>query len=155
VPATTTQVRQRAAARRDALARQQKLNEERQRRDEQELDLAADFAVFSEECETARAAVRAAELALGRIVDTLIGGLRIRYERAAQLLDTTEDELKRLRQVATGGTDESAPPAIGASTRPVRRARGRPPRPPSPAPAARSPDADGDQDDLGGHTGAA
>jgi chromosome segregation ATPase len=119
VPATTIQVRNRAAARRNALARQQKLNEERARRDAQELDLAADFAVVSAECDTARAAVRAAEVSLGRIVDTLIGELRIRYDRAATLLDTAEDELKRLRQVATDSTSDPGP----ATTRPQSGSR--------------------------------
>lgn len=99
-PATSAQVRRRQAARKQALARQQKLNEERRRRDEQELEIAAEFAVLLEECDAARAALNDAEAAMGRLVDTLVGDLRVRYHRAAQLLVTPEDELKRLRQAA-------------------------------------------------------
>jgi hypothetical protein len=151
--ATSTQVRQRSAARRTVLARQQKLNEERQRRDEQELDLAAEFAVLSEECAAARAAVHAAELALGRVVDTLIGGLRIRYDRAAQLLDTAEDELKRLRQVAADATGNPAPPQT-PSPRTARKARTRPAQRPTPPPRDESespadPDHRGDLEGAG------
>jgi hypothetical protein len=128
--ATSTQVRRRSAARRTVLARQEKLNAERRRRDDQELDLAADYAVLSEECDAARAAVHAAELALGRLVDTLIGELRIRYDRAAQLLDTPEDELKRLRQAATDNPARTEAPSV----RPARQTRTRPARSASPAP---------------------
>jgi hypothetical protein len=152
---TTTKVRGRAAARRNALQRQQKLNAERARRDEQELDLAADFAVASGEADVARAAVRAAELALGRVVDSLIGGLRIRYERAAVLLDTAEDELRRLRQIATDATGEPTPPATRPAGRTGRRARTRP-APATAAPETPTGAADGDQlGDPGTDAGAA
>lgn len=99
------------------MARQQKLNEERRRRDEQEIELAADYDLRRDDWETARAAVHAAELAMGGVVDALIGDLRIRYPRAAQLLDTPEDELKRLRQLAT----ENTPRQPVATTRPRQR----------------------------------
>lgn len=99
-PATSAQVRRRQAARRDALERQRKLNEERRRRDEAEVDLAAEFAVWNQECAVARDAVVTAEVAMGRVVDRMIGELRIRYPRAAQLLEMPEDELRRLRQLA-------------------------------------------------------
>lgn len=152
---TTTKVRGRTAARRNAVQRQQKLNEERARRDEKELDLAADFAVHSEEAEAARASVRAAELALGKVVDSLIGGLRIRYERAAVLLDTAEDELRRLRQLATDVTAAPTPPATQPAGRPGRRARTRPAVPAAPAPETAG-RADRDQrDDPGTDAGAA
>lgn len=142
--ATTTQVRGRTAARRKALARLQKLNEERERRDAQELDLATAFALGTDEVIAARAAVRAAELALGQIVDTLIGELRIRYDRAAHLLDTPEDELRRLRQVATDKpAADQAPTSPRAPARPGRRGRARPTSPTAPAPEA--------PDDRGGH----
>lgn len=81
------------------MERQQKLNEDRRRRDEEEIDLAADFALHAGDCAAARDAVYAAELAMGRLVDTLIGDWRVRYPRAAQLLDKPEDELRRLRQL--------------------------------------------------------
>lgn len=145
MPATTIQVRNRAAARRNALARQQKLNEERARRDAQEVDLAADFAVLSAECETARAAVRAAEISLGGIVDILIGELRIRYDRAAQLLDTDEDELKRLRQLATDSTGDPKPAPTRPPTRSPRRTRTRPSSAPASSPVPPGPDTDRDQ----------
>jgi hypothetical protein len=106
-PATSVQVRRRQAMRRDALERQRKLNAERRRRDEAEVDLAADFAVWHEECAAARDAVRAAESAMGRVVDRMIGELRVRYPRAAQLLEVTEDELRRLRQLAADPTSSS------------------------------------------------
>lgn len=98
--------------RRQVLERQRKLNEERRRRDEAEVDLAAEFAVWHEECATARAAMRAAELAMGRVVDRMIAELRIRYPRAAQLLEMPEDELRRLRQLTT----DSAPTAKDSGT---------------------------------------
>jgi hypothetical protein len=82
------------------LERQRKLNEDRRRRDEEEIDLAADFALHADNLAAAREAVHAAELAMGRLVDTLIGEWRVRYPRAAQLLDQPEDELRRLRQLA-------------------------------------------------------
>lgn len=99
-PATSAQVRRRQAARRNALARQQRLNEERRRRDELEIELAADFALADEECAAAREAVAAAELAMGHLVERMIGELRVRYPRAAELLEMPEDELRRLRQLA-------------------------------------------------------
>jgi hypothetical protein len=100
-PATSAQVRQRQAARRNALERQQQLNEERRRRDELEIELAADFALSYEESRAAQEAVAAAELAMGRLIDRMVGELRVRYQRAAQLLEVPEDELRRLRQLAT------------------------------------------------------
>jgi hypothetical protein len=123
-PATSAQVRRRQAARKQALERQQKLNEERRRRDEQELELAAEFAVLMEECEAARSAVQAAEASMGRVVDSMIGELRIRYQRAARLLLSSEDELKRLRLVATDvtsrPTDDAAKAAARDAARPER-----------------------------------
>lgn len=98
-PATSAQVRRRQAARRNALARQKSLNEERRRRDELEIELAADFALANEECAAAREAIAAAELAMGLLVERMIGELRVRYPRAAQLLAVPEDELRRLRQL--------------------------------------------------------
>lgn len=152
---TTTKVRGRTAARRNAVQRQQKLNAERARRDEQELDLAADFAVLSGEADVARAAVNAAELALGRVVDSLIGGLRIRYERAAVLLDTAEDELRRLRQLATDAAGEPTPAATRPAGRTGRRTRTRPAPPATPTPETPGRAADGDQrDDPGTDTDA-
>jgi len=127
-PATSAQVRRRQAARKQALARQQRLNEERRRRDEQELELAAEFAVLMEECEAARAAVQAAEASMGRVVESMIGELRIRYQRAAQLLATPEDELKRLRLISVDGGRETATDAdasVAVDSKPVRA--GRPP----------------------------
>lgn len=106
-PATSSQVRKRQAARRTALARQQKLNEERRRRDEDEIELAADFALHADECAAARDALYAAELAMGRLVDTLIGEWRVRYPRAAQLLDKPEDELRRLRQLVADSLQDN------------------------------------------------
>lgn len=110
-PATSAQVRRRQAARRNALARQQRLNEERRRRDELEIELAADFTLANEECVAAREAVAAAELAMGRLVERMIGELRVRYPRAAELLEVPEDELRRLRQLAADAArnTESAP----------------------------------------------
>jgi hypothetical protein len=112
-PATSAQVRRRQAARRKALARQQELNEERRRRDEHELEIAAEFAVLLEECDAARAAQSNAEKEMGRLVDTLIGDLRIRYHRASQLLVTSEEELKRLRQVAADLTTAQPDSELG------------------------------------------
>lgn len=106
-PATSTQVRRRHAARREALKRQQVLNEERRQRDELEVELAADFALVRQEWVEARAAVMAAELEMGRVVNRMID-LRVRYPRAAQLLEMPEDELRRLRQLVADsiqGTD--------------------------------------------------
>ena len=103
-PATSAQVRRRQAVRRDALQRQQKLNEERRRRDEVEVELAADFALLNQEATAAQEAVIAAELAMGRVVDRMISELRVRYPRAAQLLEVSEDELRRLRHLAAEST---------------------------------------------------
>jgi hypothetical protein len=106
-PATSTQVRRRQAARREAAKRQQVLNEERRQRDELEVELAADFALFRQEWVEARAALAAAELEMGRVVNRMID-LRVRYPRAAQLLEMPEDELRRLRQLVADsiqGTD--------------------------------------------------
>lgn len=106
-PATSTQVRRRLAARREAAKRQQVLNEERRQRDELEVELAADFALSHQEWVQARAAVAAAELEMGRVVNRMIE-LRVRYPRAAQLLEMPEDELRRLRQLVADsiqGTD--------------------------------------------------
>jgi hypothetical protein len=110
-PATSTQVRRRQAARREAAKRQQVLNEERRQRDELEVELAADFALFRQEWVQARAALVAAELEMGRVVNRMID-LRVRYPRAAQLLEMPEDELRRLRQLVADsiqGTD--SPPS--------------------------------------------
>lgn len=117
-PASSTQVRRRQALRREALARQQRLNEERRRRDAQEVDVAADFAVALEEYSAARDAVAAAELAMGRLVDVLIGELRVRYQRAAQLLDVPEDELRRLRQLSCEPAQIRSPRDHTPSTEP-------------------------------------
>ncbi|OLF13486.1 hypothetical protein [Actinophytocola xanthii] len=91
------------------MERQRKLNEERRRRDEAEVELAADFAVWNEECAAARDAVVTAEVAMGRVVDRLIGELRVRYPRAAQLLEMPEDELRRLRQLAAESASRAEP----------------------------------------------
>lgn len=110
--------------RRQALERQRKLNEERRRLDEAEADLAADFAVQQEECVVARDAMRAAELAMGRVVDRMIGELRIRYPRAAQLLEMPEDELRRLRQLATDPTSTATVTGTdGGDKKKTRKAR--------------------------------
>jgi hypothetical protein len=103
------------------LERQQELNAERRRRDERELELAAEFAVLSEDCDAARAALTAAEVAMGRVVDGLIGELRVRYPRAAQLLQVPEEELRRLRllsseQVSPARKTESDTNAVPATT---------------------------------------
>lgn len=109
--------------RRQALERQRKLNEERRRLDEAEVDLAADFAVRREECVSARDAMHAAELAMGRVVDRMIGELRIRYPRAAQLLEIPEDELRRLRQLATDPTPGTKAARTAADDRKTRKAQ--------------------------------
>lgn len=117
------------------MERQQKLNEERRRRDEEEIDLAADFALHADECAAARDAVYAAELAMGRLVDTLIGEWRVRYPRAAQLLDKPEDELRRLRQlVADSLQDKESRSGRGGS-----RSNERAPKNGSPARRAAQP----------------
>jgi hypothetical protein len=109
-PATSAQVRRRQAARRRAVERQRQLNEERRQRDELELELAADFALSHEEYLAAKDAVHAAEVAMGRLVDRMIGELRLRYPRAAQLLEIPEDELRRLRQVAAAPDQRTGTP---------------------------------------------
>ena len=57
----------------------------------------------------ARDAVVTAEVAMGRVVDRMIGELRIRYPRAAQLLEMPEDELRRLRQLAAESASLTEP----------------------------------------------
>jgi hypothetical protein len=59
------------------------------------------------------------------VVAALIGDLRIRYPRAAQLLDTPEDELKRLRQLATENAHgkPAAPNGPRPSVEPIARGR--------------------------------
>jgi hypothetical protein len=115
-PATSAQVRRRQAARRRAVERQRQLNEERRQRDELELELAADFALSHEECVTAKESVQAAEVAMGRLVDRMIGELRLRYPRAAQLLEIPEDELRRLRQLVTEPPQRTRSPRGGSRT---------------------------------------
>lgn len=132
-PATSAQVRRRQAARRNALERQQQLNEERRRRDELEIELAADFALSYEEYRAAQEAVAAAELVMGRVIDRMVGELRVRYQRAAQLLEVPEDELRRLRQLATDAaqnTDSAHQARTSPGQRPkpgmpIRRGTGR------------------------------
>jgi hypothetical protein len=101
--------------------RQRVLNEERRRRDEAEVELAADFAVWNEECAAARDAVRVAELAMGRLIDRMIGELRIRYPRAAQLLEMPEDELRRLRQLTADPTSTAKDPGANRGDRKKRK----------------------------------
>jgi hypothetical protein len=101
-PSTSAQIRRRQALRREALVRQRHLNEQRRLRDEAEIDLTADFALLAQESAAAREAASAAELAMGRVVDRMIGELKVRYPRAAQMLEMPEEELRRLRQLTTG-----------------------------------------------------
>jgi hypothetical protein len=99
-PTTSAQVKRREAARKTALARQDSLEENKRRRDQQELDLAIEFLEAGDDRTNALRALRATEIRMGRAVDSLVGELRISYTRAATLLATPVAELKRLRHLA-------------------------------------------------------
>jgi hypothetical protein len=107
-PTTSAQVKRREAARKTALARQDSLEENKRRRDQQELDLAIEFMEADDDRTNALRALRAAEIRMGHAVNTLIGELRISYSRAAHLLARPATELKRLRHLAT---QAATPPA--------------------------------------------
>ncbi|MGW5049728.1 hypothetical protein [Actinokineospora sp. NPDC004072] len=105
---TSTKVRAREAARRTLLQRKEELDAEKRRRDERETDLATDFLLGSQDRDTARAAERDAEVAMGRAVDALVTDLRLQYARLADLLGQPESELKRLRQLAIEATRDGS-----------------------------------------------
>ena len=117
-PTTSAQVKRREAARKTALARQDSLEENKRRRDQQELDLAIEFMEADDDRTNALRALRATEIRMGRAVDTLVGKLRISYTRAAQLLATPVAELKRLRHLAAQAdppADQAEPAAVVAA----------------------------------------
>lgn len=114
-PTTSAQVKRRETARKTALARQDSLDEQRRRRDQQELDMAVAFMEAQDDRTHAEQAIHAAEIRMGQAVDTLIGELRISYARAAQLLARPVAELRRLRHLAT--EDHSAVPTADTEQR--------------------------------------
>ncbi len=115
-PTTSAQVKRREAARKTALARQDSLEENKRRRDQQELDLAIKFMEADDDRTNALRALRATEIRMGRTVDSLVGKLRISYTRAAQLLATPVAELKRLRHLAAEDDAPGDQPETAADT---------------------------------------
>jgi len=88
---------------------------DRLRLDGLETELAIDFDVGSEAREAALQAVADAELAMGKVVDHLMGGeLRVSYARLVKVLGHPVDELRRLRQLASAA--EVAVPEQGSGT---------------------------------------
>lgn len=107
---TTTRVKGRDAARKRVLEKKDKLDAERRRREEQETDLAADFFLGCDDRERALAAVQAAEVKMGRVIEEMVGSLRLPYSRLVDLFELPETELKRMRQLA----EAESSPAAGA-----------------------------------------
>jgi hypothetical protein len=114
-PTTSAQVKRREAARKTALARQDSLEENKRRRDQQELDLAIEF-MEADDGTNALQALRATEIRMGHAVDSLVGKLRISYTRAAKLLATPVAELKRLRHLAAEDDAPGDQPETAADT---------------------------------------
>ncbi len=117
-PTTSAQVKRREAARKTALARQDSLEENKRRRDQQELDLAIEFMEADDDRTNTLRAMRATEIRMGRAVDSLVGDLRISYTRAAKLLATPVAELKHLRHLAAEAdtpADQPETPRVGPS----------------------------------------
>jgi hypothetical protein len=109
---TTTARRtpERERRRKQVQDRKARVDADRLRRDELETEFAIDFDVGCDARDAALRAVAAAELAMGKVVDQLMGGeLRVSYARLAKVLDQPVDELRRLRQLASTAAEAAAP----------------------------------------------
>ncbi|ALG06319.1 hypothetical protein [Kibdelosporangium phytohabitans] len=127
---TSAKIRAREVKRRTALERKFTEDAAQRQRDEQETELVTDFLLDIDEQEQAQVALRQVEIRLGRTVEQLVGGLRITYTRASNLLCAPEQELKRLRQLAI---DADQPNNAKAREAPVTELPPREAADPSPA----------------------